>query len=112
MVYTANHDCLRLLLRVCHCWQMFFLLGFPFGREYYVIALNPDLLYCISIFDLFPLLEERSLLGILAAVVICYKSLVTNLLQIAGICKCLNLHIIELVSSLCAVHEEGKLCDS
>ena len=27
VVYTANQDCLRLLWRICHCWQMFFLFG-------------------------------------------------------------------------------------
>ena len=50
---------------------MFFLLGFPFGRECYVIALNPDLLYRILEFLIcLPSREERGLLGIFVAVVI------------------------------------------
>ena len=53
-------------------------------------------------------IEERGLQGIFAAVVILDR----NLLQIAECCTCLSLHIIKLVSSLCATHKEGKLCDS
>ena len=54
--------------------KCFFFLGFPFGRECYVIALNPDLLYSIfRILDLClhkKITQERGLQGIFAAVVI------------------------------------------
>ena len=49
----------------------------------YVIAFNPDLLYCIFEFLIcLPSREDLGLQGIFAAVVI----LARNLLQIAGIC--------------------------
>ena len=79
------HDCL--LWRVCYCWHMFFFLGFPFGRECYVIALNPDLLYCIfEFFDLFAF--TRKARSTRHFCICC--NLAQNLLQIAGICTCLN----------------------
>ena len=65
MIVYVSYD-VFVIVRKC-----FFLLGFPFGQECYVIALNSDLLYCI-----FELLicklsrEERGLQGVLAAVVI------------------------------------------
>ena len=66
-------------------------------KNCYVIALNPDLLYCIFEFLIcLPSRKERGLQGIFPAVVIqletCYKSL--------EFCTCSNLHIIKFVSFL------------
>ena len=61
----------------------------------YVIALHPDLLYSIFwILNLFAFTQRALSAGHFAAVAI----LARNLLQIAGVCTCLNLHIITFVS--------------
>ena len=80
---------IQLIMIVYVCYDVFVIvgkcfsfLGFPFGRECYVIALNPDLLCSIfRILDLFAFTQRAR-----SAEHFCSScNLARNLLQIAGV---------------------------